>query len=114
LVGVKTLQRQVDSRVDTRHDASQGAPWTRLGQCVPFFWAAVKCFVLVPIFPMAGYYLLDQTGVSHWLMVQGIIPAGILGEGFGHVGLCFSIHYVFTGFRELFRGFRLLVRPLSL
>jgi hypothetical protein len=60
--------------------------------------------LLVPVFPLLGYYLLDQTGISHFLMTRGIIPAGILGEGFGHVGLCFSIHYVGKSFQYFWKA----------
>jgi hypothetical protein len=105
LVGVKSFQRQLNGRL-TGWQLRSGS----VGQSVPFFMAALKCFFLVPVFPMLGYYLLDQTGFSHWMIVQGLIPARILGEGFGHVGLCFSIHYVFTGFHEMFRAFRAILR----
>lgn len=69
------------------------------------FVSALKSFTLVPLFPFLGYYLLDQTGVSLQLVNMGLIPKAILGEGFGHVGLCFSIHYIFTGARDLGKGF---------
>lgn len=105
MVGVKSFERQIENRA-----TGENSTWGKVGQSVPFLMAALKCFILVPLFPMAGYYLLDQTGFSHWLVVQGLIPERILGEGFGHVGLCFSIHYVFTGFRELLRAFCLLTR----
>lgn len=105
MVGAKSFQRQINGR-SSGWSLQSGS----LGQSVPFFMAALKCFLLVPVFPMLGYYLLDQTGFSHWLVTQGLIPARILGEGFGHVGLCFSIHYVFTGFREVYRAVRLLLR----
>lgn len=58
------------------------------------WWAALKYLLLVPLFPLLGYYLLDQSGFSQWLIQMGIVPQAILGEGFGHVGLCFSIHYL--------------------
>jgi hypothetical protein len=58
-------------------------------------WRPVfKHLLMAPVFPMAGYLLLDQTGISHFLVQAGWIPKIVLGEGFGHVGLCFSLHYV--------------------
>lgn len=70
---------------------------------------ACKHFLYVPLFPLAGHYMLDQSGLSQWLMAVGIIPAQILGEGFGHVGLCFSIHYLFTGCKALWKALQLLM-----
>ena len=55
---------------------------------------AARNLVMVPVFPVIGYVLLDQPGISQYLMQHGIIPKAVLGEGFGHVGLCFSLHYV--------------------
>lgn len=72
--------------------------------------AALKSFLLVPLLPLLGYWLLDQTGVSQWLVEIGIIPAAILGEGFGHVGLCFSIHYLFNGILSGWKALRVLLR----
>ena len=103
MVGAKSLQRQMNSR----SSSAWSLPEHKTGRAVPFLVSAVKYFCLVPVFPLLGFYMLDQTGFSHWLVAQGLIPVEILGEGFGHVGLCFSIHYVFTGFRELFRAIRL-------
>lgn len=68
------------------------------------FLSALKSFLMVPLCPMLGYYLLDQTGISQAMVTQGLIPQEILGEGFGHVGLCFSIHYAFNGVQSLFKG----------
>jgi hypothetical protein len=84
--------------------ADEKRQWTRVHQAKPFLLTGCKALILVPIFPMLGYYLLDQSGLSHWMVVHGLIPDRILGEGFGHVGLCFSIHYVFKGLRQLFRA----------
>lgn len=72
--------------------------------------AALKFFLLVPLLPLLGYWLLDQTGVSQWLVEVGIIPGAILGEGFGHVGLCFSIHYLFNGVRSSWKALKALAR----
>lgn len=105
MVGVKSLQQQLNGRF-----TGWSLQWDKLGQISPFLMAALKYLVLVPVFPLLGYYLLDQTGVSHWLVSQGLIPARILGEGFGHVGLCFSIHYVFTALGELLKAARILLR----
>ena len=68
---------------------------------------ALKNLLLVPIFPLCGYVLLDQTGVSQALVSYQIVPKAILGEGFGHVGLCFSIHYFAAALQALWKGYRL-------
>jgi len=104
LAGVKTLQQQLDHRI-----TDNGLPWGRVLRAVPLLRSACTYLILVPMFPLLGYYLLDQTGFSHWMVSHGLIPAKILGEGFGHVGLCFSIHYIFTAIRDLFRAFRLIL-----
>ena len=106
MVGVKSYQQPLNERATGWRLLSLN--WDR---STPFFLAALKCFLLVPVCPLLGYYLLDLTGFSHWLVTQGLIPARILGEGFGHVGLCFSIHYVFTGVREFYRALRFLWLP---
>jgi hypothetical protein len=64
---------------------------------------ALKSFLYVPLFPLLGHYLMDQTGISQWMITVGIVPAQILGEGFGHVGLCFSIHYLFNGLKAVWK-----------
>jgi hypothetical protein len=48
----------------------------------------------VPVLPILFYYSLDATGVTDALAANGEAWSRILGEGFGHAGLCFSIHYV--------------------
>src|SRR6476619_6771608 len=87
LAGVKAFpwqrQRRSAHAVDSKRLARQLAPGR------PHFMAAFKALALVPLFPLAGYCLLDQTGISHALVKAGYIPGAILGEGFGHVGLCF-------------------------
>lgn len=72
-----------------------------------YLLSALKYFLLVPLFPLLGYCLLDQTGISQWLITVGVIPAEILGEGFGHVGLCFSIHYLFSGLQAIWKALSL-------
>lgn len=72
--------------------------------------AALKSILLVPVFPLLGYWFLDQTGFSEWLVGTGFVPSAILGEGFGHVGLCFSIHYLFTGLRSGWKAISLFLR----
>lgn len=72
------------------------------------YWAeAGRNLVLVPIFPLCGSLLLDQTGVSASLVQSGLIPQSILGEGFGHVGLCFSIHYLAAALQCVWRALQL-------
>jgi hypothetical protein len=74
------------------------------------FLSALKSFLLVPIFPLAGYWLLDQTGISHAVVKAGLMPSAILGEGFGHVGLCFSLHYILDGMKALIKGAQCVFR----
>lgn len=105
MVGVKSLPQALTSRFSGA-EASDG----KMALAAPEFLSALKFFLLVPLFPVAGYCLLDQTGVSQFLVGHGVIPQPILGEGFGHVGLCFSVHYVFSGLRSLVKGLGLLFR----
>lgn len=105
MVGVKSLPQALTSRF-----TDVVAPSGKATLANAEFLAALKFFLLVPLFPVAGYCLLDQTGVSQFLVEHGAIPHPILGEGFGHVGLCFSVHYVFSGLRSLVKGLALLVR----
>lgn len=77
---------------------------------IRYGWLAFRAILLVPALPLMGYWLLDQTGFSQWLIATGIMPAAILGEGFGHVGLCFSIHYLFTALRFGWKALALVAR----
>ena len=65
----------------------------------------MRYFLLVPVCPFLGYWLLDQTGFTQALIDWNIVPQAILGEGFGHVGLCFSIHYMASGLQALWKAF---------
>lgn len=65
-----------------------------------------KSVILIPVFPVLGYYGMDQTGVSAFMVQQGWMPHQVLGEGFGHVGLCFSLHYVVNAGRFLYKACR--------
>jgi hypothetical protein len=96
---------QVLPSTTTRADISQR--WRLVGESS---LSALKFFLLVPLFPLLGYYLLDQTGFSQWLITAGVIPGQVLGEGFGHVGLCFSIHYLFNGLREIGKAIHIFMR----
>jgi hypothetical protein len=81
-------------------------PNRRLRRGNVYWGQAAKNLLLIPIFPLCGYVLMDQTGISHALVQSGLVPRAILGEGFGHVGLCFSIHYLATAIQCLWKGFR--------
>jgi hypothetical protein len=105
LASVKPISIQVVPSATKSAGLSQR--WRLVGES---FFSALKYFLLVPLFPLLGYYLLDQTGVSQWLITVGVIPGQILGEGFGHVGLCFSIHYLFNGLREIGKALLTFVR----
>lgn len=100
MVGVKSLPQAMPARFSEQIDAP---PQKMVGVKTEFL-SALKFFSLVPLFPLLGYYLIDQTGLSHAMVMQGLIPREILGEGFGHVGLCFSIHYAFSGIQSLIKG----------
>ncbi|HEY9687073.1 MAG TPA: hypothetical protein V6C52_08880 [Coleofasciculaceae cyanobacterium] len=67
------------------------------------FW---RNLLLIPVFPVLGYYGLDQSGVSDFLVSHGLMIREILGEGFGHVGLCFSLHYVMNAAGALYKACR--------
>lgn len=106
MVGAKSLSQAVIGRFS--QDVS--TPLKKEGESKSEFLSALKSFLLVPLCPLLGYYLVDQTGISHAMVVQGLIPQEILGEGFGHVGLCFSIHYAFNGVQSLFKACQALLR----
>jgi hypothetical protein len=109
LAGVKYLPWQILNRRPALAPLAEAEGKTDPRPVLVHFLSALKAFVLVPIFPLLGYYLLDQTGISKSLVGAGMIHPAILGEGFGHVGLCFSLHYVLDGFRGLIKGIRCLL-----
>lgn len=89
------------------HSSSAGAhsaPPSRSAGGYSHFSLALKALLMVPLFPLLGYWLLDQTGISQAMVTSGLIPKAILGEGFGHVGLCMSIHYLIQGGQSLVRA----------
>jgi hypothetical protein len=94
----------------TAHSDSKAIYAKRLKLSGKHGMAALKYFLLVPVFPFLGYWLLDQTGCSAWLVSSGFVPQAILGEGFGHVGLCFSIHYLFSGLHAIWKALSLMLR----
>jgi hypothetical protein len=100
LADVKSIHWQ---QLNVQADAapSAGRDWS---SSMPHFISAFRALLLVPLFPLLGYYLLDQTGISQALVHAGWIPKPILGEGFGHVGLCFSLHYILDGAKGLIKG----------
>lgn len=98
MANVKSLSLSVSATESEAFNASRRVALTaRYGKI------ALKSFLYVPLFPLLGYYLMDQTGISQWMIATGIVPAQILGEGFGHVGLCFSIHYLFNGLKAVWK-----------
>ena len=66
----------------------------------------LKNLVMIPILPLSGYFLLDATGVTNLLIGHSPMMTRILGEGFGHAGLCFSLHYVFESVKYFYKGLR--------
>ncbi|MEM0952097.1 MAG: hypothetical protein AAGI66_08160 [Cyanobacteria bacterium P01_H01_bin.74] len=69
--------------------------------------------LLIPVIPFLAYFLLDKTGVSLWLVQNNIIPKVILGEGFGHVAFCFSIHYCIQSIQYLLTCLKKIASVLS-
>jgi hypothetical protein len=61
---------------------------------VDHFKEGLKNVLYVPILPAIGYLGLDATGVSSAIAADSAALKAILGEGFGHAGLCFSLHFV--------------------
>ncbi len=98
MANAKSLSLTVPSQESETFNASR-----RVALSARYSKIALKSFLFVPLFPLLGHYLIDQTGISQWLIATGIVPAQILGEGFGHVGLCFSIHYLFTGLKAVWK-----------
>ena len=106
LAGIKYFPWQMVNRRSVLSSVSE----RKAQPGVTHFMSALKAFLMVPLFPVLGYCLLDQTGFSQTLVKTGFIPTAILGEGFGHVGLCFSLHYVLDGFRGVIKGVQALLR----
>ena len=67
---------------------------------------AGKNLLMVPVAPMIGYLLFDATGVTAAIAGMNPVLHQILGEGFGHVGLCYSAHNVLTAGKAFFRAFQ--------
>ncbi|MBX2860868.1 MAG: hypothetical protein KTR14_06520 [Vampirovibrio sp.] len=59
-----------------------------------------------PLPPLIGYFLLDATGVTASIAQVNPVIFKIMGEGFGHAGLCFSIHYFVQAASHLVKVFR--------
>ncbi|MBY0404885.1 MAG: hypothetical protein K2X66_13375 [Cyanobacteria bacterium] len=69
-----------------------------------FFVKGLKNLILVPVLPLSMYYGLDATGVTDFLGDKSEAMKRILGEGFGHAGLCFSLHYVFNAGKSFWQA----------
>lgn len=65
---------------------------------------ALRNILLIPVLPFIGYFGLDATGVTESIAQKSPAMERILGEGFGHAGLCFSLHYVMGAGSHLWRA----------
>ncbi len=68
------------------------------------FKLSLKNILLIPVLPLIGYFCLDATGVTDMVIHHNPIMQRIMGEGFGHAGLCFSLHYVLQAGRHFWLG----------
>jgi hypothetical protein len=68
---------------------------------------ALRYGLMVPVLPLAGYFLLDATGLTNLIIGHNTILARIIGEGFGHAGMCFSLHYVFQSGKHFWKSVQL-------
>jgi hypothetical protein len=84
-----------------RRNAAEDASSRSAGLRAGYLKRGLRSLLMIPVFPLAGYLLMDQTGLSQWIVQVGLLPARMVGEGFGHVGLCFSVHYVINAVRFL-------------
>ncbi len=75
------------------------------------FLQCLKNFLMIPVVPLVGYFCLDQTGVTALMTQHSPMMHHIMGEGFGHIGACFSLHYVFKSFSHF--GKAIKGTPLS-
>ena len=71
---------------------------------VEHFKESLKNMLMIPVLPAIGYLGLDATGISGFLTQDSAALKTILGEGFGHAGLCFSLHYVLSAGWHFWKG----------
>lgn len=70
--------------------------------------SALKNILLIPIPPAIGYLLFDKTGITAQISHLHSSLHNIIGhEGFGHVGLCFSVHYLVNAGRDIWNALKL-------
>jgi hypothetical protein len=72
-----------------------------------YFLKGLKNIAMIPVFPLVGFLSLDYTGVTEFLANQSEALKQILGEGFGHVGLCFSVHYFINAGKSFWKALKL-------
>jgi len=70
---------------------------------------ALKNLVMIPILPATLLIGLDQTpgmsvSITDYIAHDNPAMTRVLGEGFGHAGLCFSLHFVFNAGRHLWKS----------
>jgi len=69
---------------------------------------ALRYALLVPVLPLVGYFAFDATGLTSLMIGHNTMLTRIIGEGFGHAGMCFSLHYVFQSGKHLWKSLQLL------
>ena len=62
---------------------------------------------LIPVLPLVMYLALDASGFSSFLASQSDMLKRMWGEGFGHAGLCFSLHFVLDASKSFWKAWRL-------
>ncbi len=80
-------------------ETSEGDTFTKRQKSLCY---AAKNAILIPVLPLAGYWGLDATGVTETIASHSPMMERILGEGFGHAGLCFSLHFVLQAVRGVY------------
>ena len=67
---------------------------------------ALKNVLLIPVCPAIGYFCIDATGLTYLITAHHPALIRIVGEGFGHAGLCYSLHFVFKACRHLWQAIK--------
>ena len=107
--GIAATKNTARKMMSDRFQA-QASPQAKFGQETPLkayisspsmtrvdhFKEGLKNMLMIPVLPVIGYYAGDATGFSDFIGSQGDALHRVLGEGFGHAGLCFSLHYVLS------------------
>lgn len=68
------------------------------------FKTSLKNFLLIPLFPIIGYFAFDAPGITDRITERSAPMSRIMGEGVGHIGACFSAHYLVNSLAHLYKG----------